>query len=78
MCQYSYKDGFSNDWQLVHLTATVGMITEPMQADEIIRNHRADVVLLGREMLRDPYWALHAAQSLKQPAPVPVQYLRAV
>jgi 2,4-dienoyl-CoA reductase-like NADH-dependent reductase (Old Yellow Enzyme family) len=59
------------------LTATVGMITAPMQADEIIRNNRADVVLLGREMLRDPYWALHAAQSLKQPAPVPVQYLRA-
>jgi len=59
------------------LTATVGMITAPMQADEIIRNHRADVVLLGREMLRDPYWALHAAQSLKQPAPAPLQYLRA-
>jgi 2,4-dienoyl-CoA reductase-like NADH-dependent reductase (Old Yellow Enzyme family) len=59
------------------LTATVGLITEPMQADEIIRNHRADVVLLGRQMLRDPHWALHAAQSLKQPAPLPVQYLRA-
>jgi 2,4-dienoyl-CoA reductase-like NADH-dependent reductase (Old Yellow Enzyme family) len=59
------------------LTATVGLITEPMQADEIIRNDRADVVLLGRAMLRDPYWALHAAQLLKQPAPVPAQYLRA-
>ncbi len=58
-------------------TATVGLITEPMQADEIIRNNRADVVLLGRAMLRDPQWALHAAQSLKQPAPVPSQYLRA-
>ena len=58
-------------------TATVGLITEPVQADEIIRNDRADVVLLGREMLRDPYWALHAAQALKQPAPVPPQYLRA-
>ena len=59
------------------LTATVGLITAPQQADEIIRNGRADLVLLGREMLRDPYWALHAAQSLKQPAPVPPQYLRA-
>jgi 2,4-dienoyl-CoA reductase-like NADH-dependent reductase (Old Yellow Enzyme family) len=59
------------------MTATVGLITEPMQADEIIRNNRADLVLLGRAMLRDPYWALHAAQSLKQTAPVPVQYLRA-
>jgi 2,4-dienoyl-CoA reductase-like NADH-dependent reductase (Old Yellow Enzyme family) len=59
------------------LTATVGMITAPAQADEIIRNNRADLVLLGREMLRDPYWPLHAAQVLKQPAPIPPQYLRA-
>jgi len=59
------------------LTAAVGMITAPEQADEIIRNGRADLVLLGREMLRDPYWALHAAQKLKQSAPVPSQYLRA-
>ncbi len=59
------------------LTATVGLITAPAQADEIIRNGRADLVLLGREMLREPYWALHAAQVLKQPAPVPAQYLRA-
>lgn len=58
-------------------TAAVGLITSPAQADEIIRNGRADVVLLGREMLRDPYWALHAAQALKQPAPIPAQYLRA-
>jgi 2,4-dienoyl-CoA reductase-like NADH-dependent reductase (Old Yellow Enzyme family) len=58
-------------------TAAVGLITAPAQADEIIRNGRADLVLLGREMLRDPYWALHAAQALKQPAPVPPQYLRA-
>jgi 2,4-dienoyl-CoA reductase-like NADH-dependent reductase (Old Yellow Enzyme family) len=59
------------------LTATVGMVTAPAQADEIIRNGRADLVLLGREMLRDPYWPLHAAQVLKQPIPVPPQYLRA-
>jgi 2,4-dienoyl-CoA reductase-like NADH-dependent reductase (Old Yellow Enzyme family) len=58
-------------------TATVGMITSPAHADEIIRNGRADVVLLGREMLRDPYWALHAAQALKQPVPFPQQYHRA-
>ncbi len=59
------------------LTATVGLITDPLQADEIIRNGQADVVLLGREMLRNPYWALHAAQALKQAASVPPQYLRA-
>jgi 2,4-dienoyl-CoA reductase-like NADH-dependent reductase (Old Yellow Enzyme family) len=59
------------------LTAAVGLITAPAQADEIINNGQADLVLLGREMLRDPYWPLHAAQVLKQPAPVPHQYLRA-
>ncbi len=59
------------------LTAAVGLITAPEQADEIIRNDRADLVLLGREMLRNPHWALHAARVLKQPAPVPPQYLRA-
>lgn len=59
------------------LTAAVGLITTPDQADEIIRSGCADLVLLGREMLRDPYFALHAAQALKQAAPVPPQYLRA-
>lgn len=58
-------------------TAAVGLITAPAHADEIVRNGRADVVLLGRELLRDPYWPLHAARALKQPAPVPDQYLRA-
>lgn len=58
-------------------TAAVGLVTAPEQADEIVRNGRADVVLLGRESLRDAYWLLHAARTLKQPAPVPSQYLRA-
>jgi 2,4-dienoyl-CoA reductase-like NADH-dependent reductase (Old Yellow Enzyme family) len=58
-------------------TASVGLITSAAQADAIVREGRADVVLLGREMLRDPYWALHAAQTLKQPGAIPVQYLRA-
>jgi len=60
-------------------TATVGMITQPMQADELVRNGRADMVLLGREMLRDPYWTLHAADVLHQSTqnPVPPQYARA-
>ena len=57
--------------------AAVGLVTAPEQADEIIRNGRADLVLLGRQLLRDPYWPLHAARVLKQPAPVPDQYLRA-
>lgn len=58
-------------------TAAVGLITLPEQADEIIRNNRADIVLLGREMLRNPHWPLQAAIALHQPAPVPPQYLRA-
>jgi 2,4-dienoyl-CoA reductase-like NADH-dependent reductase (Old Yellow Enzyme family) len=58
-------------------TAAVGMITAPAQADQIIRNDQADLVLLAREMLRDPYWPFHAAQELRQSAPWPRQYLRA-
>ena len=58
-------------------TASVGMITAPAQADQMIRNDQADLVLLAREMLRDPYWPLHAAQELGQVTPWPRQYLRA-
>lgn len=59
------------------LTGAVGMITEARQADEIIRKGQADIVLLAREMLRDPYWPLHAAAELGKPLSWPVQYLRA-
>ena len=59
------------------LTGAVGMITEPRQADEIVRSGQADIVLLAREMLRDPYWPLHAAQALGAAGPVPKQYTRA-
>jgi 2,4-dienoyl-CoA reductase-like NADH-dependent reductase (Old Yellow Enzyme family) len=45
-------------------TAAVGMISEPEQADRIIREGQADIVLLATEMLRDPYWPFHAARSL--------------
>jgi 2,4-dienoyl-CoA reductase-like NADH-dependent reductase (Old Yellow Enzyme family) len=58
-------------------TGAVGLITEPKQADEIIRNAQADIVLLAREFLRDPYWPLHAAEALSQPISWPVQYERA-
>ncbi len=58
-------------------TAAVGMITAPEQADQIIRTGQADVVSLAREMLRDPYWPLHAAEVLQKPAVWPVQYERA-
>ena len=59
------------------LTGAVGLITEAAQADEIIRSGRADLVLLAREFLRDPYWALHAARILGIDLKPPVQYSRA-
>jgi 2,4-dienoyl-CoA reductase-like NADH-dependent reductase (Old Yellow Enzyme family) len=57
--------------------AAVGMITSPAQADHIVRSGQTDMVLLGRELLRNPYWPLAAARELGQPASWPKQYLRA-
>lgn len=61
------------------LTAAVGMITEPVQANEIIAQGRADIVLLAREFLRDPNWPLRAARDLasKEAIAPPLQYQRA-
>jgi 2,4-dienoyl-CoA reductase-like NADH-dependent reductase (Old Yellow Enzyme family) len=59
------------------LTGAVGMITDPAQADHILRTGQADLVLMAREYLRDPYWALHAAEDLGHSIAWPVQYLRA-
>ncbi len=61
------------------LTAAVGCITEPAHADDIIRNGRADLVLLAREFLRQPYWPRLAAHALGQmeALPGPLQYRRA-
>ncbi len=58
-------------------TAAVGLITAPAQADHIIRTKQADLVLVGRDELRDPYWPVHAAQALGHTASWPLQYLRA-
>ncbi|MFA6062488.1 MAG: NADH:flavin oxidoreductase/NADH oxidase [Gallionella sp.] len=58
-------------------TAAVGLITSPAQADHIIRSGQADLVLIGREILRNPYWPQHAAQALGQTASWSPQYLRA-
>ena len=59
------------------LTGAVGLITEPVQADEIIQTGQADMVLLAREMLRDPHFALRAAHQLGHDIKWPVQYERA-
>jgi 2,4-dienoyl-CoA reductase-like NADH-dependent reductase (Old Yellow Enzyme family) len=58
-------------------TGAVGLITEPAQADSIIQDEEADIVLLAREFLRDPYWPLHAAKALGRKPEPPVQYTRA-
>jgi len=58
-------------------TAAVGFITEPKQAEDIVRNGQADVVLLARQMLVDPYWPAHAAKALGCKLPPPNQYARA-
>ena len=58
-------------------TGAVGLITEPRQADAIVREGRADCVLLARELLRDPYWPLRAAADLGHASSWPAQYLRA-
>ena len=58
-------------------TGAVGFITDPAQAEQIVATGQADAVLLAREMLRDPYWPLHAARSLGVDVPWPNQYLRA-
>ncbi len=58
-------------------TGTVGMITGAAQAEHILRTGQADLVLLARELLRDPYWPLKAAKELGDTISWPVQYLRA-
>jgi 2,4-dienoyl-CoA reductase-like NADH-dependent reductase (Old Yellow Enzyme family) len=59
------------------LTGAVGMITSPIQAEQIVTTGQADAVIIAREFLRDPYWPLRAARELGQPISWPVQYLRA-
>jgi len=58
-------------------SAAVGLITTPAQAEAVVADGQADVVLLGREALRDPHFPLRAARELGVPAPWPPQYLRA-
>jgi 2,4-dienoyl-CoA reductase-like NADH-dependent reductase (Old Yellow Enzyme family) len=59
------------------LTGAVGLITSPEQAEQIIAGNQADLVVLGRELLRNPYWPLAAARQLKADIEWPKQYLRA-
>jgi 2,4-dienoyl-CoA reductase-like NADH-dependent reductase (Old Yellow Enzyme family) len=58
-------------------SGAVGFITEPAQAEQIVATGQADAVFLARQLLRDPYWPLHAAKALHVEAAWPNQYLRA-
>jgi len=57
-------------------TMAGGLITSPLMAEEILRNNRADLVFLGRELLRNPYWPLHAAKEIRDDISWPIQYER--
>ena len=59
-------------------TMTVGMITEPAQAEAVLAHGQADLVALARELLRDPHWPQRAARELGTKTAVPDQYARAV
>lgn len=59
------------------LTAAVGLITSAEQAETILRTGQADLIVMAREFLRDPYWVLHAASKLHGKPTPPSQYLRA-
>lgn len=59
------------------LTGAVGLITEAQQAEDILANDQADLILIARASLRDPYFALNAARALTDEIAWPLQYLRA-
>ncbi|MDR2219080.1 MAG: NADH:flavin oxidoreductase/NADH oxidase [Methylobacillus sp.] len=58
-------------------SGAVGLITEPQHAEKILANGEADLIFLGRELLRNPYWPLHAAKHLGVDITWPDQYARA-
>jgi len=58
-------------------TGAVGLITDAVQAEQILSSGQADVVIIGRELLRNPYWPLHAAKTLNVDVAWPSQYQRA-
>jgi NADPH2 dehydrogenase len=57
-------------------TGAVGLITTGRQAEEILQNGRADLIFVGRQMLRDPFWVRSAADDLKEALETPVQFTR--
>jgi 2,4-dienoyl-CoA reductase-like NADH-dependent reductase (Old Yellow Enzyme family) len=73
--QVPFAEKIKNETGIV--TATVGAITTPQQANDIIANNQADLIVIAREFLRNPYFATQAAKELRAELPVPFQYKRA-
>jgi len=73
--QLSFAEKIKKDANI--LTGAVGMITNAAEAEQIIKNKQADLVIIGRQFLRDPYFPLHAAKELGNEIKWPVQYERA-
>ncbi len=73
--QVPFADAIRHKAQIA--TGAVGLITEPQQANDILQHGQADLIFLARELLRDPYWPLHAAHALHAEIEWPMQYRRA-
>lgn len=73
--QVPFANAIRNEAQIA--TGAIGLITEPAHANEILRLGQADMIFLARELLRDPYWPMHAARALQQEISWPDQYTRA-
>jgi NADPH2 dehydrogenase len=72
--QVSYADLIRKEADIP--TGAVGLITEPVMAEEILQNERANLIFLARELLRDPYWPRKAAKELRTEIKAPKQYDR--
>jgi len=73
--QVPFSEAIRRDAQIA--TGAVGLITDAKQAEQILADGQADAVLMARELLRDPYWPLHAAAELGVDIAWPKQYDRA-
>jgi 2,4-dienoyl-CoA reductase-like NADH-dependent reductase (Old Yellow Enzyme family) len=73
--QVSFSEKIKKGAQI--LTAAVGLITTAQQAEEILEDEKADLIIMARQLLRDPYFPLHAAKELRVDLAWPLQYERA-
>ena len=72
--QVPFSETIKNETPIA--TGAVGLITSPLHAEEILKNNRADLIFLARELLRNPYWPYHAAKELRTEIKSAIQYER--